>query len=131
MKLARSALALAGALAPFCLLALAAAEDRSEWTDWRRWGFDRVVRHHANRQIEDGRRIFRNDTFGDEAFWGDALRLHEGIEGAGFGGVGPGVSPRTALAVGLKVDVDHYDAFFGLGLAPGEKGDLAEFLKSL
>jgi hypothetical protein len=65
-----------------------------------------VVRQHANRQIEEGRRIFRYDTFGDEAFWGGALRLHEAIEGAGFGGVGPGVSPRTALAVGLKVDVE-------------------------
>src|SRR5262249_3486014 len=31
--------------------------------------------------------------------------LHEAIEGAKFGGVGPGVSPKTALAVGLKGDV--------------------------
>jgi mono/diheme cytochrome c family protein/cytochrome c5 len=54
----------------------------------------------------DGRRIFRFDTFGDEAFWTDTLRMHEVIEGAALGGVGPGVSPATALAVGLKVDVD-------------------------
>jgi hypothetical protein len=106
MKHVRRTLALAGVVTPFCLMALAGADDRHDWTDWRRWGFDRVVRHHANRQIEEGRRIFRYDTFGDEAFWGGALRLHEGIEGAQFGGVGPGVSPRTALAVGLKVDVD-------------------------
>ncbi|MEA2360436.1 MAG: hypothetical protein QOI62_3696 [Solirubrobacteraceae bacterium] len=51
-----------------------------------------------------GRRIFRNDTFGDQAFWGGALQLHRAIEGAGSGGVGPGVSPKTALTVGLKVD---------------------------
>jgi hypothetical protein len=57
-------------------------------------------------QLADGRKTFRFDTFGDEAFWGGTLRLHEAIEGAGLGGVGPGVSPRTALAVGLKVDVD-------------------------
>ena len=57
-------------------------------------------------RVEAGRRTFRFDTFGDEAFWGDALRLHEAIAGAAHGGVGPGVSPRTALAVGLKVDVD-------------------------
>jgi hypothetical protein len=50
--------------------------------------------------------VFRFDTFGDEAFWGDALKLHQAIEGTGFGGVGTGVSPETALAVGLKVDVD-------------------------
>jgi hypothetical protein len=51
-----------------------------------------------------GRDIFRNDTFGDEAFWGGTLQLHKAIEGAENGGVGPGVSPNTALAVGLKVD---------------------------
>jgi mono/diheme cytochrome c family protein len=53
-----------------------------------------------------GQQTFRFDTFGDEAFWGGALQLHQAIEGAGFGGVGPGVSPKTALALGLKVDVD-------------------------
>src|SRR2546430_2491748 len=51
-----------------------------------------------------GRNIFRFDTFGDEAFWGDTLRLHQAIAGANQGGTGPGVSPKTALAVGLKVD---------------------------
>jgi mono/diheme cytochrome c family protein len=106
MKLARLTLALASVITTLGVLALAAPDDRREWTDWRRWGFDRVVQQHANRQIEEGRRIFRYDTFGDEAFWGEALRLHEAIEGEQFGGVGPGVSPRTALAVGLKVDVD-------------------------
>ena len=55
--------------------------------------------------IAEGKQIFRFDTFGDEDFWGGQLRLHEAIEGEQFGGVGPGVSPRTALAVGLKVDV--------------------------
>src|SRR6185295_6699638 len=41
-----------------------------------------------------------------EAFWGDTIKLHQAIQGKRFGGVGPGVSPRIALAVGLKVDVD-------------------------
>ena len=54
--------------------------------------------------IADGRQTFRFDTFGDEAFWGGTLRLHEAIEGSAHGGVGPGVSPKTALGVGLKVD---------------------------
>lgn len=58
------------------------------------------------RQIAAGRDTFRNDTFGDEAFWGDKLKLHQAIAGAANGGVGPGVSPRTALGLGLKVDVD-------------------------
>ena len=46
----------------------------------------------------EGRDIFRFDTFGDEAFWSDTLRMHEVIRAA--------VSPRTALGVGLKVDAD-------------------------
>src|SRR5229473_1263815 len=57
-------------------------------------------------RLSEGRHIFRFDTFGDEAFWGDTLLLHKAIEGSALGGVGPGVSPKTALAVGLKVDVD-------------------------
>ncbi len=64
----------------------------------------------ANAEVQQmtkqGQRTFRFDTFGDEAYWGDMLHLHQAIEGAKLGGVGPGVSPNTALAVGLKVDVD-------------------------
>jgi len=56
--------------------------------------------------VEEGRRTFRSDTFGDEAFWGDTIHLHQAIEGSKFGGVGAGVSPATALALGLKVDMD-------------------------
>ena len=67
---------------------------------------DKQIDKHAQRAVAEGRQIFRYDTFGDEAFWGDTLKLHEAIKGAGLGGVGPGVSPRTALAVGLKVDAD-------------------------
>jgi hypothetical protein len=57
-------------------------------------------------KVQQGEQIFRFDTFGDQAFWGDTIKLHQAIEGAKLGGVGPGVSPKTALAVGLKVDVD-------------------------
>src|SRR5215218_7205774 len=60
----------------------------------------------ASRLFQQGKQVFRFDTFGDEAFWGGALQLHRAIEGERLGGVGPGVSPRTALAVGLKVDVN-------------------------
>jgi len=67
---------------------------------------DREIDQHAQRALTEGRQTFRFDTFGDEAFWGDTIKLHQTIQGKRFGGVGPGVSPRTALAVGLKVDVD-------------------------
>jgi len=67
---------------------------------------ERQVDDRAQAVIDQGRQIFRFDTFGDEAWWGDTLRLHQAIAGAANGGVGPGVSPKTALAVGLKVDAD-------------------------
>jgi hypothetical protein len=63
-----------------------------------------VARNNAERMLEEGVETFRFDTFGDEEFWGDTLGLHEAIQGAAFGGVGPGVSPRAALSLGLKVD---------------------------
>src|SRR5579864_6785861 len=69
-------------------------------------GFDDVARNDTDHLTKEGRKIFRFDTFGDEAYWGDTLKLYQAIEGAKLGGVGPGVSPATALAVGLKVDVD-------------------------
>lgn len=68
--------------------------------------FDRIIRDNARQLVEDGRQIFRFDTFGDESFWGDALQLHQTIKGAKLGGVGPGLSPNIALGLGLKVDVD-------------------------
>jgi len=64
------------------------------------------VTDNALQLVGQGRQIFRFDTFGDQTFWGDTLKLHQAIEGSGLGGVGPGVSPKTALEVGLKVDVD-------------------------
>ncbi len=56
---------------------------------------ERATRH------KDGQAIFRFDTFGDEQFWTDVLRMHEVI---------PTVDPATALAVGLKVDVEALPA---------------------
>jgi hypothetical protein len=58
----------------------------------------------------DGRKIFRFDTFGDEEFWSGLLHLDKAIAGASNGGFGPGVSPNTALAVGLKVDAEALPA---------------------
>ena len=71
---------------------------------------DTIISNYAQQMLEQGKQIFRYDTFGDEAFWGDSLRLHQAIAGERLGGVGQGVSPKTALAVGLKVDVDALPA---------------------
>ena len=48
--------------------------------------------------VASGQRIFRFDTFGNEKFWSDTLRLHEVVQKS--------VDPTTALKVGLKVDAD-------------------------
>lgn len=73
-----------------------------------------VVADNAARMLAEGRQTFRYETFGDEAFWGDALQLHRAIAGERNGGVGPGLSPNAALAAGLKIDIDALpDALVG------------------
>lgn|SRR5437588_10173963 len=64
----------------------------------------------ATKMIAEGMQTFRFETFGGEAFWGDSLKLHQAVEGSRFGGVGAGLSPRAALAVGFKVDADAMPA---------------------
>ncbi|MFM6849549.1 MAG: hypothetical protein ACKOVB_10645 [Terrabacter sp.] len=70
--------------------------------------------------VQAGQNTFRFDTFGDEAFWGGTLGLHKAIAGAANGGVGPGVSPKTALGVGLKVDVTALPASLRTAIAGGQ-----------
>ena len=62
--------------------------------------------------VAQGKEIFRFDTFGDESFWTDTLRMHEVIASA--------VSPATALSVGLKVDADALPQAVKDALAAGE-----------
>jgi mono/diheme cytochrome c family protein len=78
----RFSLALCGAL-----IALAACGDGDEGPT-----------EPSPEDVAAGKEIFRFDTFGDETFWTDTLRIHEVIQTA--------VSPLTALGVGLKVDAD-------------------------
>ena len=85
---------LGGVIANGTVSAFSAVKDKPQ-------GADAKARDLLFRQ---GRQIFRYDTFGDQAFWGDQLHLQQAIEGSQNGGVGAGVSPKTALAVGLKVD---------------------------
>ena len=75
---------------------------------------------NAIHQVREGRNTFRYATFGDEAFWGDGIGLHLALAGAAHGGVGPGVSPETALAVGLKVDVEALPRSLQRALAAGK-----------
>jgi cytochrome c5 len=55
----------------------------------------------ADAAFDQGKQIFRFDSFGDEAFWTDKLRMNEAVAA---------VTPNTALKVGLKVDMDALPA---------------------
>ena len=90
------------------ILTTAASVEQSLVAQTRQPSADPVA--NATEKVKRGRHVFRFDTFGDQAFWGGTLKLHEAIEGSKFGGVGSGVSPATALAVGLKVDIDKLPA---------------------
>jgi len=103
---------ISGAAASGSIIAFAAAPSRHS--------VDVENLRHAQNQIEEGKKIFRFETFGSEAFWGDALQLHKAIAGEKNGGVGPGVSPKTALSVGLKVDADALPDSLKKQLAAGK-----------
>jgi len=66
---------------------------------------------HRDALRREGQQIFRFDTFGDEQLWTNVLRMHEVI---------PTVNPATALAVGLKVDVDALPAGVIAALRAGQ-----------
>jgi hypothetical protein len=85
---------------------------------------DNLIRDHAADLMDAGRNTFRNDTFGSEGFFG-AIGLHRALEGTHFGGVKTdlgldGVSPATALAVGLKVDAEALPQAVKDALAAGQ-----------
>jgi cytochrome c553 len=66
--------------------------------------YEALTDANAQSMFVEGRKIFRFETFGDEAFWGQTLQLHQAVQGSKFGGIGGGLSPKAALAAGLKVD---------------------------
>jgi hypothetical protein len=67
--------------------------------------FEEKVFDNAKEMIEDGKRIFRYDTFGSEAYWGGKLQLHKVLARKEKGGLGDGLTPKKALQLGLKADV--------------------------
>jgi hypothetical protein len=78
----------AGALLLLALSSLAPAGERAAAPP------DPII-SHAQQMLDEGRQTFRYDTFGDQVFWSRTLKIHEALKT---------VTPRTALAVGLKVD---------------------------
>jgi len=61
--------------------------------------------------VTQGKDIFRFDTYGNETFWTDTLRIHDVITSA--------VDPTTALGVGLKVDAEALPAEVVQGIQNG------------
>ena len=77
------------------------------------------IEENASRMVDRGRQVFRHDTFGSEDFWGGQLKLHQAISGAERHGVGKGLTPHQALALGLKVDFDAVPNVLGQVLQGG------------
>jgi len=101
---------------------------------------DQMISNYAQQMLTQGKEIF-STLLAPNAFWGDALCLHQTIAGEKLGGVGPGVSPKTALAVGLKVDLDALPPDWWINSKPVRSIstirpqlwplELVEFVKSL
>ncbi|MGH8249893.1 MAG: hypothetical protein ACREVI_04225 [Steroidobacteraceae bacterium] len=110
----------AAVLAVLSVALVKADEDASHQDATVRSPHDQRNLDSALAEIRRGQEIFRNDTFGNQAFWGGALRLHRAIAGSASGGSGPGLSPANALRLGLKVDVDALPAALRTALRKGQ-----------
>jgi len=63
------------------------------------------INDNAEDLLSKGKAVFRFETFGDEVFWTEKLQLHKAIADSKHGGNGAGLTPKAALAAGLKVDL--------------------------
>ena len=100
--------------------AVEAAREQSTRAAAAQQDYDAQIQDNAKRMLEEGKKIFRFDTFGSEDFWGGQLRLHEAIVGQKLGGVGPGVSPKLALSLGLKVEAEALPAALVAAIKAGK-----------
>jgi hypothetical protein len=112
------AFSIAGALVAMALTAVTSAPQVSVRLSASMAGQDQGINTGAS-LVSQGKQTFRFDTFGDQAFWGGTLHLNQTIAGAANGGIGPGLSPKAALALGLKVDVNALPASVQQGILNG------------
>jgi hypothetical protein len=73
---------------------------------------------HQTGSAAAGQQVFRFETFGNEFFWTDALKLQQGV-------IATGVTPIQALRLGLNIDIDALDATTQAALAVELKTDLS------
>lgn len=67
--------------------------------------YNQAIRRNADDLMEKGKAVFRFETFGDEIFWTEKLQLHKALVDKEHGGIDKGLTPKEALAAGLKVDL--------------------------
>ena len=96
-------------------------------------GFGSDIEKNSRKMFDEGRQIFRHDTFGSEDFWTGKLRLNEAIAGERFGGVGHGLEPKDALKLGLKVDTGVLSKVLGEAIKGGsvDLGDVKTTMELL
>ncbi len=73
---------------------------------------------HQTGDAASGKQVFRFETFGNEGFWTDAVRLQQGM-------IAAGVTPIKALQLGLNVDIEALDSATQAALAVELKTDLS------
>ena len=78
------------------------------------------ISENASEMLEKGKAVFRFETFGDEVFWTDKLQLHRAIADSKHGGIGAGLTPKAALAAGLKVDLSILPGFLKKQIEEGK-----------
>lgn len=73
---------------------------------------------HRTGDAAAGKMVFRFETFGNEGFWTDAMRLPKGMKDAKF-------TPIQALKAGLNVDVEALDPATRIAMAKELSSDLS------
>lgn len=93
-------------------------QEKDESGDPDTWG--RSIKDNADDMLEKGKAVFRFETFGDEAFWTDKLQLHKALVNTDHGGIGKGLTPKEALAAGIKVDLKLLPEFLKQKIKEGK-----------
>jgi cytochrome c2 len=82
--------------------------------------YNSAIEANANAMMEKGKAVFRYETFGDEAFWTDKMQLHKVLVDEKHGGIGDGLTPKEALDLGLKVDLQMLPSFLKRKIQEGK-----------
>jgi hypothetical protein len=106
MKYKKQVLVIVSMAAFLTLIQCTKTLDKSQNIDSSLINEEKKISEKDKSLINEGKNVFRYDAFGDEGFWSGVLHLDKAIAGSSNGGFGAGVSPSTALAVGLKVDAE-------------------------